>query len=198
MLEEAMAKPTPPTRDRLMSQSADPWYVRFPDGRVIRAANTTVLRQQLDAGRIPSASTVRRSPEEEWTKLEWTAEFADLIPKPTPVNGVKKQVSRKKTKRRVVSVGKPTRSGARLNPRRFNLVGSRGILREMLGALDSTLLPKKLTAMVYTGFILGVLAALSRLPWPDLGLYQVVIAWVVAFARLIAVTALGGVLTALA
>ena len=60
-----------------MSQ-ADFWYIRFPDGRVLRAASTVVLRQELNAGHIPLGSTVRRSPSEEWVSLAWTQEFADF------------------------------------------------------------------------------------------------------------------------
>ena len=84
-----MPRPTPPTRDRLMSQSGDAWYVRFPDGRVKRAANTNVLRRQLHSGRVPYASTVRRSPDQEWVTLEWTEEFADLVKKGAAANGTK-------------------------------------------------------------------------------------------------------------
>ena len=191
-----MAKPHSPTQG-IMAQPTDPWYVRFPDGRVIRAANTAILRRNLDLGRIPPASTVRRSPDEEWVKLEWVEEFTDILKKAAPVvNGSPKPtVRKKKKKRRAVAAGVPTRSGARLDPRRFNLVGSRGILREMLAALDSTLLPQKLIALVYAGFVLAILAALSRLPWPDLGMYQVAITWVLAFAGLVTVMALSGVLT---
>lgn len=194
-LENTMAKPTPPTRERLMNQPGDPWYVRLPDGRVIRAANTNILRRQLDAGRIPFTSTVRRTPQDEWVKLEWTEEFADLAHKPPPTNGVKKQVSGHKKRKRRLAAGEPTTAGARLDARRFRLVGSRGILREMLGALDSTLLPHKLTAMMYAGVVLGALAALSRLPWPDLGMFQIVIPWALALAGVVVATALSGVLT---
>ncbi len=62
-----------------MSEVSDAWFVRFPDGRVVRAANTTVVRQQLTSGKIPRTSSVRRSPDEAWTALEWTREFADLL-----------------------------------------------------------------------------------------------------------------------
>ena len=65
-----------------MSEASDHWYVRFPDGRVVRAANTTVVRQQVTLGKIPPNSSVRRSPEDEWTALEWTREFADLSDAP--------------------------------------------------------------------------------------------------------------------
>ena len=61
-----------------MSTLNDPWYVRFPDGRVRRAASTEIVRLQLGDGRIPPASLVRRTAEDEWTALQWVPEFADL------------------------------------------------------------------------------------------------------------------------
>ena len=179
-----------------MNQPTDPWYVRLPDGRVIRAANTSILRRQLDAGRIPYSSTVRRTPEEEWVKLEWTEEFADLADKQPLVNGAKKQVSgKKKKKRRVVSAGTPITAGTGSTGTASTSSARVGFCARCWRALDSTLVPKKLTVLVYAGFALGFLAALSRLPWPDLGMYQIVIAWVLAFAGLIVVTALSGILT---
>src|SRR5262249_22489798 len=72
--------------------------------------------------------------------------------------------------------------------------GSRGILREMLAALDSTLLPKKLAAAGYAGLGFGALAALSRVPWPDLGAFQVVIPWALGLAALLVFAFLSGVL----
>jgi hypothetical protein len=61
-----------------MSQASDHWFVRLPNGHVLRAANTTIVRQQVGLGKIPPESAVRRLPDEEWTALEWTREFADL------------------------------------------------------------------------------------------------------------------------
>jgi hypothetical protein len=192
-----MAKPISPTQqDRLMSQSGDSWYVRFPDGRIIRAATTANLRRHLRSGRVPYSSTVRRSPDDEWTTLEWTEEFADLVQSPVPVNGNSAaKPSPRKKKRRVVRSGELFSASARLDPRRLNLVGSRGIFREMLAALDGTLMPKKLNATLCAGLALGVLAALSRLPWPDLGIFQVGIGWGLAFLALVVLAALSSVLT---
>src|SRR5262249_30490844 len=62
-----------------MSHAEDPWYIRYPDGRVRRAASTDTVRRFLGDGAIPLACLVRRSADEEWMALEWTAEFADLI-----------------------------------------------------------------------------------------------------------------------
>src|SRR5690349_19800165 len=67
-----------------MKLHPDTWYVRFPDGRVVRAANTQVVRQHLSTGQIPLESRVRRSGEDEWSTLDWTREFADLVPDSHP------------------------------------------------------------------------------------------------------------------
>ena len=54
-----------------MAEPSDRWYVRLPDGRVIRAKSTKSLRYHIRSGRIPVHARVRRSPAEEWTALEW-------------------------------------------------------------------------------------------------------------------------------
>jgi hypothetical protein len=177
-----------------MSQSGDVWYVRFPDGHIVRAASTAILRKQLDKGRIPTSSTVRRSPEDEWVTLEWTEEFADLVKKRVAAeNGAKSPPRRKK--RRAVQTGKPITAGGRLDPKRLQLLGMRGVLREMLGALDATVMPKKLTAAFVAACGLGAVAGLSRLPWPDLGMFQVAILWVLGACALVVLALLSGVLT---
>ena len=74
-----------------MGEASEPWYVRFPNGRVIRARSTKSLRHHLKSGRIPADARVRRSPSEEWVALEWTAEFVDILPRiavpRSPANG---------------------------------------------------------------------------------------------------------------
>ena len=52
-----------------MKEPRDNWYIRLPDGRVLRAASTAILRQHLEAGRIPVGSMVRRPSESEWVTL---------------------------------------------------------------------------------------------------------------------------------
>ena len=64
-----------------MSEAADFWYIRLPDGQVLRAASTAIVRQHLEAGRIPAGSMVRRTSDGEWVTLGWTREFADLAAK---------------------------------------------------------------------------------------------------------------------
>src|SRR5947199_84132 len=59
-----------------MKENRDPWYVRLPDGRVLKAKSTDAVRHHLEAGNIPRNSYARRDPTEEWVELTWIAEFS--------------------------------------------------------------------------------------------------------------------------
>src|SRR5947209_4763934 len=115
-----------------MAQGSDAWYVLLPDGQVLRAASTQALRQHVGSGRIPPASRVRRSPDDEWVGLEWAEEFADLAaqqtsrPAPVPLRQA------------------PAGVAARFDPMRLHTVGVRALLDELLAAMDSTLVRAKL------------------------------------------------------
>jgi hypothetical protein len=149
-----------------MSHASDFWFVRLPDGRILRAASTKVVRQELGAGRIPPDSTVRRSPNEEWVALEWTREFSDLIERPvgdTPSPGPAGRRSPDST------AGRPSTVASRLEPERLNLVGVGALFQELLAALDSTLVPQKLLVALATGLALGVLATVVQTQALDLG-----------------------------
>jgi hypothetical protein len=128
-----------------MSAAHDVWYVRYPDGRVLRAAGTTVLRNHLEAGRIPPGSMVRRSPAEAWTSPERVRELADLVGRPGPGNGVE-----------------PVTVASRLDATRLKQVDVWALLQELLAALDSTLVARKLWAAVGAGLALGALLAVLR------------------------------------
>lgn len=133
-----------------MKEHYDPWYVRLPDGRTIKAKSTTSVRHHIEAGHIPLNSMVRRDSAEEWVNLIWVAEFADLGSRagaqpPSPSG----------------SGNTPTtRSGvaARLDPMRLQTVGVRGVIDELFAALDSTLSRSKMVPafiagiLVYVGF----------------------------------------------
>ena len=157
-----------------MSQ-ADFWYIRFPDGRVLRAASTVVLRQELSAGHVPLASTVRRSPSEEWVALEWSQDFADLVEElaarpPAGVPAAKPQAASRRSATPsgtgVPPVGEhPATVSSRLDPSRLHLVGVRGHFDELLAALDSALVPKKLLLGVIAGLLLGIVFLLLRTAW---------------------------------
>jgi hypothetical protein len=163
-----------------MSSNADPWYVRFPDGRVLRATNTAVVRQQLGAGRIPTGSTVRRSPEEEWTAVEWIQEFADVVadqrkqaelaapsrPTGRPPSNPLIDVTAGGSGVRPPSnsaIGEGSGVAARLDPTRLQTVGVRGLVDELIGSLDSTLVRKKIAVALFATLLLGLLFAFAPL-----------------------------------
>jgi hypothetical protein len=122
-----------------MATAAESWYVRLPDGRTLRARNAEILRSYLSSGRIPLESRVRRSGEEEWQPLQRVAEFADALgsEKPRPVE--------------IAEAPSPSRSSNELPT-----VGVRGLVEELLNALDSSLNRAKLTTAAMTGVLLAV------------------------------------------
>lgn len=147
-------------REVAMSQVGDEWYIRFPDGRTALAASTAVVRRQLGNGRIPVNVTVRRHPDDEWQSLEWTAEFADLANgsaqhQALPVNGERSE-RRARTKR------EPATVASRLNTTQMQTLGIDQVLHELVAALDSTLVQRKLVVALVAGLVLGVMLGF---PW---------------------------------
>jgi hypothetical protein len=128
-----------------MKDRYDPWYVRLPDGRTIKAKSTTSVRHHVEAGHIPLNSMVRRDADEEWVAMVWVAEFADL----GSAGG-----------RTLATPGgaasADARSGvsARLDPMRLQTVGVRGLIDELISALDSTLTRSKMVPAILAGVIL--------------------------------------------
>ncbi len=185
-----------------MSQ-ADFWYVRFPDGRILRAASTAILRQELDAGHIPLGSKVRRAPSDEWVSLAWTEEFADLVeqrPAPSVPNPEPEARRRKPVARSSPASATPNQSatvGSRLDASRLHLVGVRAYLDELLAALDSTLIAKKLLLGLAAGVVLGGLLALERASWFERESSWLVPAWCLATVGMIVLDFLTGLLTRL-
>lgn len=137
-----------------MKEHYDPWFVRLPDGRTIKAKSTSSVRHHVGAGHIPLNSMVRRDPDEEWVALVWVAEFADLASpsaramapptaEPPPQAG---------TSRSGVS--------ARLDPMRLQTVGVRGLIDELISALDSTIARTKMVpAFVAAVLVFGAMFA---------------------------------------
>ena len=164
-----------------MSSNADAWYVRFPDGRVLRATSTTVVRQQLGAGRIPVGSTVRRNPDDEWTSLEWIEEFADVVagqrrpaeaavpgrqggrPPSSPAIDLGSSASGVRPPSSPSPGSEGSGVAARLDPLRLQTVGVRGLVDELIGALDSTLVRKKIAVALVAALALGLLFAFAPL-----------------------------------
>ena len=148
-----------------MSRASDPWYVRFPDGRVMRASSTAALRHHLETGRIPSDSRVRRSPEEEWTALDWTAEFSDLAPQRLARGSSSRGLLGREP---ITSAGD---GGVRANHLHLRTVGVRGLVEELLAAMDSSLVRPKLIIAALAGLMGGVAVAVAafaeaRVDWP--------------------------------
>jgi hypothetical protein len=123
-----------------MKEHYDPWFVRLPDGRTIKAKSTSSVRHHVESGHIPLNSMMRRDSNEEWVALVWVAEFADLVSPsartmapPTPPPERPPQLT-------------ASRSGvsARLDPMRLQTVGVRGLIDELIAALDSTLARSKM------------------------------------------------------
>lgn len=144
-----------------MKDHYDPWYVRLPDGRIVKAKSTSSVRHHVEGGNIPLNSMARRTSDEEWVGLTWLAEFADLAgegrrPSATPVpesaappptaNGSAPEVRAKGG------------VSARLDPMRLQTVGIRGLVDELIAAFDSTVSTGKLVvaAAVAVAGALGV------------------------------------------
>src|SRR5436305_929786 len=102
-----------------MKEPPDFWYIRLPDGRVLRAASTAIDRQHLETGRLPVRSMVRRSSESEWATLAWTREFADLAERVAANGPAGRKAARGQRKRRLL----PSTVASRLDPQRLQLVG---------------------------------------------------------------------------
>jgi hypothetical protein len=134
-----------------MKEHYDPWFVRLPDGRTIKAKSTGSVRHHVEAGHIPLNSMVRRDPEEEWVALVWVAEFADLASPSARAMAppTAESPSHSGTSRSGVS--------ARLDPMRLQTVGVRGLIDELISALDSTIARTKMVPafiaaiLVYVG-----------------------------------------------
>jgi hypothetical protein len=154
-----------------MNQVTDIWYVRFPDGRVVRAPSTDALRQHVEAGHIPSASRVRRFPDDEWVALDWTEEFADALPVPRTGHSVRPALSNRGG-HGFDHGGDGTNLASRLDPTRLKTVGLRGLVEELVAALDSALSRMKLlisgVAGVASAIILALVGGAAKyLPWSD-------------------------------
>jgi hypothetical protein len=137
-----------------MAASSDLWYIRFPNGRILRARSTEALRRNLKSGRIPWDSRVRRSAEEPWQTLGHRPEFADIASADNagaegfPVSDA---VARDKT--RSATGGLPT-------------LGVRGHVAELFIAFDSSVQRTKLITAAITGLVLGVTLGIGHVAIP--------------------------------
>ncbi len=152
-----------------MSPVDDVWYVRFPDGQVVRAQSTEAVRRHLISGRIPRGSLVRRTPDEEWTSLEWVPELSTVYAdEPTGPHGeplISESEALALRDRPASSSAAPARSRRDLaqgDSLQLQTVGARGMVEALLQALDSTLVPKKLVLACLVGLLSAVVLILAR------------------------------------
>ena len=139
-----------------MKEYYDPWYVRLPDGHVVKAKSTTSVRHHVEAGNIPLNSMARRDSKHEWKTLTWIAEFTDLGPArtnrmPPAANGPAAQSvpTANGSAEHVLKSG----ISARLDPMRLQTVGVRGLIDELIAALDSTVSAGKLIVACGVGWL---------------------------------------------
>src|SRR5262245_4079396 len=187
--------PPPPRfsrRGSVMSDLDDTWYVRLPNGRVLRAKGTQEVRNSLHAGHIPASCQVRRAPDEEWLGMEWVEEFADLAHRRAAHgNPDRRRARRARTPKPTINL-EASSIAARLDPRRLPTAGVRGMLQELLAALDRTLVRGKLGVGLFAGLIAGLIAAVLQSGW----LSPAWLSWVVAGPLLLVVAAVtAGILT---
>lgn len=128
-----------------MKEKQDPWHVRLPDGRVIKAKTTASVRHHIEAGRIPKGSLVRRSKNGEWQTLEWTNEFADLV------GGKPREQLTSDTNAEVVRF----LAGKSEPEMKLESVGAHGIVEDLYAAFDNAVHKHKL---VLGGLVCGISA----------------------------------------
>ncbi len=131
-------------------QDNDVWFVRLPDGRVLRSRNTVSLRYHVRRGRIPPTSRVRRSATDAWQTLQEVEELAEAV---------------------AIAVARSHKNNGHLNPlgrmrsrsafQEARLLGVRGLVPELLDALDSSLNRAKMGVAC----LLGMLGAIGWITW---------------------------------
>lgn len=128
------------------TSSSDLWYVRLPDGRILRAKSTQALRRYFASGQLPWDSRVRRSPDAPWVTVEETPELADLLPNETRAEPEPAETTASR---------KPRATGD------LRTLGLRGLVDELFNAFDSSLQHAKLVASGLTGLAIGVSLVLA-------------------------------------
>jgi hypothetical protein len=175
-----------------MADLPDAWYVRLPNGRILRAPSTAALRHHLRSGHIPLESRVRRSPEEAWARLRGLLEFADLLEAPA-----RKQSPPPPRRRPPEANYRTPRPAPRPNRRPAQAVSVRGCVDELLGALDRTLARPRLLGAAAVGLVSAAVLLVVRhfplgqdwwapLPWVAAGVASLVVC--ALYAALVAQT----------
>ncbi len=137
-----------------MKANRDIWYIRLPSGQELKAKSTAAVSRRLQSGAIPKTSFARRSRRDEWRRLEWHSEFTNMLSGNGRRVGPSAEASR------------PSGIGSRLDPLRLRTAGVRGLLDDLIAALDSTFDRDKLVlagaACVFIGVLWGILPQLFR------------------------------------
>src|SRR5262245_14272699 len=131
-------------------QDNDVWYVRLPNGRVMRSRNTISLRYHVRRGRIPPDSRVRRSATDDWQSLQDVDELAEAV-----------AVAAARAHKNNNHFNPLARKRSRMEFQDARLLGVRGLVRELLDALDSSLNRAKLGIAC----LLGMLGAVGFITW---------------------------------
>ena len=131
-----------------MATTEDLWYVRLPDGRVIRTRSTVSLRYHVRKGRIPVGSRVRRPSGATWHALGEVAELAEAA-------ATAQARSHLDHSGKTATIQK-ARLRSRADFQDWRLTGLRGLVRELLDALDSSLHRAKLGVACFLGLLGGI------------------------------------------
>lgn len=145
-----------------MSQLTDLWYIRLPGGEILRASSTEAVRRHLASGQLPLDSRVRRSPDEEWVALEWTEEFADVVVRGRdgrPGAAAEKPPSGPPP----APAAPPPPPATRVDPMRLQTVGVRGLVEELLAAMDTAMMRNKIIVGCVAGGLGGLAVGVAGL-----------------------------------
>lgn len=145
-----------------MNEPTDVWYVRLPDGKVLRAGSTNAVRHHLETGRIPLDSRVRRRPHDDWMALHRAEAFADLVKPRFNRTGNSISAGQRESYPFLDLTAKEGAPSQRRDVLRLQTVGVRGLVEELLTALDSALGRGKLLIAALVGLTGGLVFLLQR------------------------------------
>lgn len=130
-----------------MNRAADVWFIRLPNARILRASSTRAVRHYLVSGKIPPTSYARRTPLDSWVALARIEAFADLIEAPPSA-----------PPRAAALHAQPERGGHgdSWNTLDLQMLGVRGLVSELISALDSALMRHKLKIAGGAGVLAGL------------------------------------------
>src|SRR5262249_10125588 len=141
-----------------------------------------------------AAGRVRRSPSDEWAAIDWTEEFADIIRRRT-FEEAANDSRENATAARSSAIFKPE-IASRYDPARIKTVGLRGLVEELIAALDNTIArPKLLVAGALGGISALIIAILPNLHTPDQGPWRWLPTLIAAAIIFIGVVTAGVLLT---